>query len=215
LFSAYSFGIGGEGYSFRWGIENMATRRPAFVYWRYAMLAFFFLSGLINGAVSAPLMYEKYPLAWVLASCGLNVLLSPFIGMLIVGMGVVMNTLIGPMDKDRSMFSAWCLLLRRDLLNWTSPRLSRERSSIDKKWERPTFTSNPFRPGNPLIFAHFLGHLTIASGAANLVCTPWIGVPALLLGVSGILSGFGILLGLRWCIRLAGNKVLPRISHNP
>ena len=189
----------------------MATRRPAFVYGRYAMLGVFFVSGLIFGAIGDSRICEEYPLGWVLAFCGVNVLLGPFWAMLCVGIWMVMNAPIGSTDGGRSMFSVWSLVAKRALLGekWTSPRLSRERLPIDDKWERPTFASNPFHPDNPLIFAHFLGHLTIASGAGHLVSTPWSGWPGLLIGVSGILCGFGILLGLGWCIRLAGNKVLP------
>ena len=189
----------------------MATRRPAFVYWRYAMLGVCFVSGLITGAVVDSLIYEKYPLAGLLAVIGLSVLLSPFMAMLIVGIGVVTNTAIGRTERDTSVFSAWSLVAKRVLLGeeLTSPRLIREWLASDEKWERPTFTSNLFHPANPLIFAHFVGHLTIANGTGHLVCAPWVGVPALLMGVFAILSGFGILLGVRWCIRLAGSKVLP------
>ena len=47
----------------------------------------------------------------------------------------------------------------------------------------------------------------MAQGGACLLSAVWIGASLALVGVCDILIGLGLLLGLRWAIRLAGSKV--------
>ena len=75
------------------------------------------------------------------------------------------------------------------------------------KWELPTHHSNPLHTGSPLLFIHFFAHFAMAQGGACLLSAVWIGVRMAVVGVGDILIGLGVLLGLRWSMRLADSKV--------
>jgi hypothetical protein len=79
----------------------------------------------------------------------------------------------------------------------------------DPHWQLPTSDSNPLRLGNPLPFVHFASQLGVAIGAGYLLASMWCGWKTFLLGLTCLLVGGGWFLGLRWCIRLAGDKIVP------
>jgi len=83
----------------------------------------------------------------------------------------------------------------------------------DPQWELPSSDGNPLRLGNPLNFAHFAAQLGLTSGVGYLLASSWCGFHTFVLAVTCVLVGLGWFLGLRWSIRIAGNKITPASSR--
>lgn len=171
----YQIGLPGIG-------GDMSSRKPIYRKWRVGILASFLLVGAVGGFLCDVRFTEDLvkqdtiPLAWLVASLAIVVVVSP-----LISIGTIGIELVNPFS--------------------------------DETWELPTRDSHPLYSGNPLLPVHFLGQISIAQGIGHLLASLFVGVPALIYGVVGILFGYGLLLGLRWSLRFCKRKLSLETEH--
>jgi hypothetical protein len=78
----------------------------------------------------------------------------------------------------------------------------------DAEWAYPKWTLNPFRPGQPLQFFHFVGYFFLAAGVGALLRSLFIHATPVSEPVVFTFWGAGILAGVWCCIRVFKKKMV-------